>query len=131
MRAFFLAMALYPDVQKKAQAEIDEVVGASRLPEFSDRPSLPYTCALVYELLRWHIVTPIGVPHRAVSDDEYNGYLIPAGATILANIWYGSLFSHPNCNRLCALVSLTCTSGQSLGILRYILIQRTSFRSVS
>ena len=87
MRAFLVAMAMFPDVQKKAQAELDAVVGRGRLPETGDRGSLPYTDALVKELIRWHIVTPIGVPHRAVSDDEYNGYLIPAGATVLANVW--------------------------------------------
>ena len=87
MSAFFLAMALYPDVQKRAQAELDAVIGPDRLPEFGDLQFLPYTQAVVRELLRWHVVTPIGVPHRAVSDDEYNGYLIPAGATVIANIW--------------------------------------------
>ncbi|KAI0740350.1 cytochrome P450 98A3 [Earliella scabrosa] len=87
MRAFLVAMAMFPAVQKKAQAELDAVVGRGRLPETGDRGSLPYTDALVKELIRWHIVTPIGVPHRAVSDDEYNGYLIPAGATVLANVW--------------------------------------------
>ncbi|KAI0808121.1 cytochrome P450 [Fomes fomentarius] len=87
MQAFFLAMTLYPEIQKKAQAEIDAVVGHSRLPEFEDRRSLPYTTAVVKELLRWHVVTPIGLPHRVVSDDVFNGYLLPAGATIVANIW--------------------------------------------
>ena len=40
-------MALYPDVQKKAQAEIDAVVGPNRLPDFHDRSSLPYINAVV------------------------------------------------------------------------------------
>ena len=53
-------MALYPEVQKKAQAEIDAVVGPSRLPDFDDRPSLPYINAIVKELMRWHPVTPLG-----------------------------------------------------------------------
>ena len=87
MEAFFLAMALFSEVQQKAQAEIDAVVGMERLPEYSDRPSLPYMSALVKELLRWHVATPIGVPHRVVADDEYNGFLIPAGATIFVNAW--------------------------------------------
>ena len=86
-------MALYPDVQSKAQAELDAVVGTGRLPEFEDRHSLPYTSALVKELLRWHVVGPIGLPHRVVANDEYNGYLIPAGAMIVANIRYVSLLS--------------------------------------
>ena len=60
MQALFLAMALYPEVQKKAQAEIDAVVGLNRLPEFEDRASLPYINAVVKELLRWHLVGPFG-----------------------------------------------------------------------
>ena len=67
-------MVMNPEVQAKAQAELDKVIGRGRLPEPGDRASLPYTSALVKELLRWHIVTPIGVPHRAVADDEYKGY---------------------------------------------------------
>lgn len=88
MAAFFVAMVLYPDVQKRAQLELDAVVGADRLPDFSDRPSLPYLNALVKELLRWHVVAPIGVPHRVVADDEYDGYLIPSGASVFVNIWF-------------------------------------------
>ena len=52
-------MALYPGVQKKAQAEINAVVGLHRLPYFDDRPSLPYINAIVKELMRWHSVTPL------------------------------------------------------------------------
>ena len=55
-------MALYPEVQKKAQAEIDSVVGPNRLPDFHDRPSLPYINAVVKESLRWNLVTPLGRP---------------------------------------------------------------------
>ena len=53
-------MALYPKVQKKAQAEIDAVVGPNRLPDFHDRPSLPYINAVVKESSRWNLVTPFG-----------------------------------------------------------------------
>ena len=53
-------MALYPEVQKKAQAEIDAVVGSDRFPGFEDRPSLPYINAVVKELMRWNLVTPLG-----------------------------------------------------------------------
>nr|VWP02625.1 Candidapepsin (EC (ACP) (Aspartate protease) (Secreted aspartic proteinase) (SAPT) [Ganoderma boninense] len=35
--AFFFAMAAYPEAQKKAQRELDAVVGTARLPDFSDR----------------------------------------------------------------------------------------------
>jgi cytochrome P450 len=50
----------HPDVLKKAQAEIDAVVGLDRLPEFSDLDSLPYITAIVKETLRWRDILPIG-----------------------------------------------------------------------
>ena len=53
-------MQLYPDVQRRAQAELDAVVGNDRLPSFNDRDHLPYLNALCAELLRWMPVTPFG-----------------------------------------------------------------------
>ncbi|KIK94269.1 hypothetical protein PAXRUDRAFT_828163 [Paxillus rubicundulus Ve08.2h10] len=84
--AFYLAMTLHPRVMKKAQEELDSVVGASRLPTFADRPSLLYLEALVTELLRWHTPAPITMRRTRV-DDEYNGYFIPADSFIFVNIW--------------------------------------------
>ncbi|OJI85071.1 hypothetical protein ASPTUDRAFT_54746 [Aspergillus tubingensis CBS 134.48] len=84
---FFLAMVLYPDVQRKAQEEIDRVVGTDRLPSFSDRDNLPYIDAMVKEALRWHSVTPMGVVHCSSEDDMYEGYFIPKGSQILPNQW--------------------------------------------
>ena len=55
-------MAMYPAVQKKAQAEIDAVVGPSRLPDFDDRSSLPYINALLKESMRWQSVAPLRKP---------------------------------------------------------------------
>jgi cytochrome P450 len=61
LHTFILAMILYPEVQAKGQAEIDSVIGAtSRLPEFDDRPLLPYVDAILRELLRWIPVVPLG-----------------------------------------------------------------------
>ncbi|KAI5994900.1 cytochrome P450 [Pisolithus orientalis] len=77
--AFFLAMTLYPEVQRKAQAEIDAVIGSDRLPTFADRESLPYVEALVKEVYRWHAVVPVVLPHRLTVDDIHNGYYIPRG----------------------------------------------------
>ena len=79
---------MHPDAQKKAQEELDRVVGHNRLPEFEDRPSLPYITALLKEVTRWHVGTPIGLPHRTTADDNYNGYFIPAGTIVMPNIWY-------------------------------------------
>ncbi|KAG1837952.1 cytochrome P450 [Suillus tomentosus] len=88
IHSLFLAMTLFPDVQKKAQAEIDAVVGPDRFPTFADRDSLPYTNALVKEILRWHVVTPTGLPHRVTEDDIHDGYYIPKGSLVIPNIWF-------------------------------------------
>ncbi|TFK92043.1 cytochrome P450 [Polyporus arcularius HHB13444] len=85
--SFFMAMAMFPEVQKKAQAELDAVVGPDRLPEMSDRESLPYMNALVKEALRWQNVVPLGLVHRSMADDEYNGYFLPEGTLIFYNVW--------------------------------------------
>lgn len=53
-------MALYPEVAKRARAELDHVVGSDRLPTFEDRDSLPYINALVKEVFRWYTVVPTG-----------------------------------------------------------------------
>ncbi|KAF8988307.1 cytochrome P450 [Cyathus striatus] len=57
---FVFAMVLFPDVQEKAQQEIDDIVGKDRLPEMGDRASLPYIDAVLYEVLRyrWNTVVP-------------------------------------------------------------------------
>ncbi|KAI0662789.1 cytochrome P450 [Cubamyces menziesii] len=87
LQTFFLAMALHPDVQRKAQAELDAVIGPMRLPDFEDQKSLPYIQAIVKECLRWQNVFTLGLPHRLMQDDEYNGYFIPKGSIVLGNIW--------------------------------------------
>ena len=76
-------MALHPDAQKKAQEEIDRVVGNQRLPDFHDRKSLPYTEAVYREVMRIRPVLPMGVPHTSIEDDVYNGYFIPRGRALL------------------------------------------------
>jgi len=58
--SFFLAMSLYPEVQAKAQSEIDRIIGTNRLPRHEDRNSLPYLNALIKEVLRWNPVAPLG-----------------------------------------------------------------------
>lgn len=55
-----LAMVLFPEAQKKAQEEIESVIGGDRLPQFSDRESLPYIEAFYREVMRWHPATPLG-----------------------------------------------------------------------
>jgi hypothetical protein len=102
---FLLVMMSNPAVVARAQAEIDAVVGAgpARLPEFADRPNLPYIDALMSETLRWAVPVPlsssfisyffyqlnlfiyswdVGLPHRLMEDDHYRGMYIPKGSLV-------------------------------------------------
>lgn len=85
---FFLAMTLYPDVQRRAQVEIDTVLGHNTLPTMDDRLRLPYVEALMLEVLRWGQVVPQCVPHVSREDDVHRGRFIPKGSIIIPNIWY-------------------------------------------
>jgi cytochrome P450 len=53
-------MTIHPEIQARAQAEIDIVTGQKRLPEFADRANLPFVDALIKEVTRWNPVTPLG-----------------------------------------------------------------------
>ncbi|KXH30348.1 hypothetical protein CSAL01_11130 [Colletotrichum salicis] len=88
LHSFILAMILFPGVQKKAQAEIDYIVGGDRLPDFGDRDRLPYVNGVVKEALRWLHVAPLGVAHRTDEDISYRGFDIPKGAYLLPSIWW-------------------------------------------
>jgi cytochrome P450 len=63
MMTFLIASLLHPELQKKAQDEIDAVVGRERLPTFEDRPKLPFIGAMCKEVLRWQPVVPMGASH--------------------------------------------------------------------
>ncbi|KAG1750818.1 cytochrome P450 [Suillus lakei] len=87
LSVFLLAMILHPEVQIKAQEEIDRVVGDSRLPDFSDREQLPYIEAVYLETLRWRTTVPLNLPHTTNTSDIYNGYYIPKGVNVVVNTW--------------------------------------------
>ncbi|EIW56941.1 cytochrome P450 [Trametes versicolor FP-101664 SS1] len=88
MKTFILAMVLHPDVYRKAQAEVDKVIGSDRLPDYEDRENMPYLDAILKEMFRWNAPVPLGVPHRVQADDVYRGCHIPEGAMIIPNIWW-------------------------------------------
>jgi cytochrome P450 len=90
-------MAINPGIQEKAQTEIDRIVGRNRLPEFSDRPKLPYLEGIYREVLRSRPPTQLGCPHSLMEDDHYKGYFIPKGWLLFLNaLDYCSLgFLHP------------------------------------
>ncbi|QRV98130.1 cytochrome P450 family protein [Ceratobasidium sp. AG-Ba] len=85
--SFIIAMILYPEVQAKAQGEVDSVVGDGRLPDMSDRDRMPYVRNVVREALRWQPVLPLGFPHASTEDDVYRGYFIPKGSIVMSNTW--------------------------------------------
>jgi len=99
-------MAVNPGVQERAQREIDRIVGVDRLPDFSDRATMPYIEAIYREVLRCRPPLQIGIPHCVTEDDHYKGFFIPKSrsslcptsliityesptidATVLGNIW--------------------------------------------
>ena len=53
-------MTLYPEVQRRAQEELDSVLAPGVMPTLEDRPQLPYIEAVVREILRWYPVLPQG-----------------------------------------------------------------------
>jgi hypothetical protein len=101
LMSLFVAMLIYPDIQKKAQDELDSLTDRERLPTFEDRPRLPFVDAVCKETLRWRPVTPLGafhnnfsgflsgiacltssleaIPHATTKDDIYAGFFIPRG----------------------------------------------------
>ncbi|KAL4251560.1 cytochrome P450 family protein [Abortiporus biennis] len=84
---FILAMVTNPQVMRKAQAQIDEVVGRDRTPCLKDKDELPYIRALLREVFRWRSGSPLGVPHYSTEDGEYDGRFIPKGTLIMFNVW--------------------------------------------
>ncbi|ESK89478.1 cytochrome p450 [Moniliophthora roreri MCA 2997] len=81
-----LAMITFPEVQRKAQEELDRVVGRTRIPTLNDMENLPYMRALVKEALRWRPAPPMGVFHMSLEDDIYEGYHISKGSLVIPNI---------------------------------------------
>ncbi|KAL4864577.1 cytochrome P450 [Aspergillus spectabilis] len=101
-----LNLMRYPEVQAKARAEIEGVVGLdtdgniSRLPDFDDRLQMKYLERVIQEATRWAPLSPLGVPHASLKDDVYNSLHIPAGSIVFANAWAMSrderYYSSPN-----------------------------------
>ncbi|KAJ7899595.1 cytochrome P450 [Mycena olivaceomarginata] len=87
MAWFMMAMILYPEAKKKAQEELDTVVGRNRMPVFQDYEHLPYICALVKEIMHWRGVAPLSVPHRLAQDDYYEGHFLPKDTICIVNVW--------------------------------------------
>ncbi|KAL1759268.1 cytochrome P450 [Schizophyllum commune] len=88
LTSFILAMALHPEIQARAQADVDAICLAhGRMPQIADRSSLPYVDAIVKEVWRWNPSVPLGLPHMANADDVYRGWKVEKGTVVWANIW--------------------------------------------
>jgi len=68
-------MGLYPEVQLKAQEELDSILGPGKLPKFSDRSSLPYVEAVYREVMRWHPALPVGTENNRCHISRYENFL--------------------------------------------------------
>ena len=88
-------MLKYPEVQAKAWAELNDVIGKGCLPTFADRDSLPYLSAIVKETLRWEVNAPLAEVHKLRTDDVYDGYFLPAGSLVMPNSWCVRLGTSP------------------------------------
>jgi cytochrome P450 len=114
LTAFILAMVLNPEVQRKAQREIDTLSKPGHLPTSDEAENFQYITAVVREVLRWNPIAPLGECYPtsrflevfyislttalsmadyigAVRETErdiiYKGYRIPAGSVVLPNTW--------------------------------------------
>ncbi|KAI0490342.1 putative O-methylsterigmatocystin oxidoreductase [Xylaria cf. heliscus] len=81
-----------PAALVRARDELEDVIGVDgngdllRLPTFDDRPRLKYLSNILHETTRWQPLSPLGVPHATLADDEYKGYHIPAGSVVYPNV---------------------------------------------
>lgn len=85
LQACVLFLTKYPDVQRRLQHEIEQVIGHDRLPEFDDLPHLPLLECFVNEVLRCLPLNPLVIPHKSLRDDIYKDMFIPKGTVIFAN----------------------------------------------
>ena len=84
----FAIMLTHRHVAKKIQSEIETCVGTSRMPNSSDKGSMHYTMATIYEVLRYTCPGALNLPHQAAHDQNFEGYFIAKDSIILANHWY-------------------------------------------
>ncbi|CAL1706624.1 unnamed protein product [Somion occarium] len=87
LQNFILCMLIYPHVMKRAQEEIDKVIGHDRSPEFADFEDLPYLKAVVNEVHRFCPTAPLAIPHASTTEQRMGDYMIPKDAIIFVNSW--------------------------------------------
>uniref|UniRef100_A0A8C6Z8T8 Vitamin D 25-hydroxylase n=1 Tax=Nothoprocta perdicaria TaxID=30464 RepID=A0A8C6Z8T8_NOTPE len=85
LRWAVLFMALYPNIQ--VQKEIDLVIGPNKMPALEERCKMPYTEAVLHEVLRFCNIVPLGIFHATSKDTVVRGYSIPEGTTVITNLY--------------------------------------------
>jgi cytochrome P450 len=83
-----IVVLVHPEVQRKAQMELNAGIGDDRPPVFEDRARLPYVNALCAEVQRWRPALPLALPHMASQNDVYGEYFIPKGSVVVGDAWY-------------------------------------------
>uniref|UniRef100_A0A669PWJ0 Cytochrome P450 family 2 subfamily J member 2 n=1 Tax=Phasianus colchicus TaxID=9054 RepID=A0A669PWJ0_PHACC len=87
IRWALLYMATYPHIQgRKVQLEIDAVIGQCRQPTMEDKEHMPYTSAVLSEVLRMGNVVPLGVPRMSTNDTTLAGFHVPKGTTLMTSL---------------------------------------------
>jgi len=85
----FVYLILHPEVQKKAQEELDRVIGNDRLPMIQDRPDLPYIQSVITEVIRMRPSLPLSLPHALIQDDVVEDqFHLPKDTLVFPNVWY-------------------------------------------
>ncbi|XP_075721410.1 cytochrome P450 2C20-like [Rhipicephalus microplus] len=87
MHWHLLNFATRPELQRRVQQEIDEVIGSERLPTWDDRRHMPYTLACSWEIHRWKPAPPLGMPREANKDVLVDNFIIPRGTVVIFNLW--------------------------------------------
>uniref|UniRef100_A0A8C5NVL9 Vitamin D 25-hydroxylase n=2 Tax=Jaculus jaculus TaxID=51337 RepID=A0A8C5NVL9_JACJA len=82
-----LFMALYPNIQGQVQKEIDFTLGSGKKPSWDDKCRMPYTEAVLHEVLRFCNIVPLGIFHATSEDALVCGYSIPKGTTVITNLY--------------------------------------------
>ncbi|XP_063403739.1 cytochrome P450 2C8-like [Mytilus trossulus] len=83
---FIVLLINHPEVQNEMRTEINNVIGTSRYPCMQDKPKLPYTEAVLNEVLRFGCIAPFTLPHGLTEDFNYKGYMIPKGSQLMPNL---------------------------------------------
>lgn len=83
---FIVLLINHPEVQTLMRQEISDVIGTSRYPCMDDRGKLPYTEAVLHEVLRFGCIAPLAVPHGLTKDFIYKGHVIPKDAILIPNL---------------------------------------------